>query len=77
MNFTIEYKIQFTDRSDEYHTTKVKNCMDELHAKIKLGDYIKRKYPNHTGLSIITCDKDFMDAWNDLFGNTISNPFNF
>jgi hypothetical protein len=51
---------------------KVKNCMSELHAKIKLEEYLKKKYDNFQRLVVYSATEDFVS----LFGNS-DNPFNF
>jgi hypothetical protein len=70
--YVIEYAVYYSD-TYESHTIKVKNCTSELQAKIKLGDYVKKKYPSFKDLVIYKCNKDFMG----MFGNIDSNPFNF
>ena len=53
------------------HTDKeivVKNCMGEMHAKIKLNEYLKKKYGDGT-LLIMTCrNDDLFSAFGDIFG---------
>jgi len=44
--FVIDYDIYFTNRNKESHIMKVKNCMGELHAKLKLDEYLKKKHNN-------------------------------
>jgi hypothetical protein len=61
----MDYRITY-----EYgiHTGKeivVKNCMGELHAKVKLNDYLKRKYGDGV-LIVLTCSNN--NAFN-IFGD--------
>lgn len=72
--FIIEYKINFIGlKKPENHTTKVKNCMGELHAKIKLEDWLKKKHFDFQKLEVIKCEKDILSIFEDLFGK--NNPF--
>jgi hypothetical protein len=57
---------------------KVSNCMSELHAKVKLEDYLKRKYNNFARLIVHSCiedklDKIFGDGSSDFLGKKSSN----
>lgn len=36
---------------------KVKNCMSDIHAKVKLEKYLKKKYKYFYNLEIISCDE--------------------
>lgn len=72
--FIIDYGVYFTNGYYESHTMKVKNCMSEIHAKIKLEDYLKRKYPNFQQLVVYKCVNDFLGIF-DMMGK--SNPFKF
>lgn len=72
--FVIEYDIYFTNKNKESHTTKVKNCLSELHAKVKLEDYLKKKNNNFSSLVVHKCTKDFFGIFN-VFGK--DNPFNY
>lgn len=47
---------------------KVENCMSELHAKIRLGDFLKRKYPNQTSIVIHSCKVDIIGQFRNIFG---------
>ena len=73
--FVIEYKIYFSNKSPTIHTTKVKNCMGELHAKIKLGEWLKKKHSDFKNLEIISCKEDIVGMFGDIFGK--DNPFDF
>lgn len=49
--------------------------MDKLHAKIKLGEYLKKKYPNHKNIVMEDPIQDFLDT--NFFENMFGSPFNF
>lgn len=67
--YTVEYCVFFTDGSNEEHTIRIKNCMSELHAKIRLEDYLKRKHNNFKSVNIFDC----YPSWSDIFG--VNFPF--
>jgi hypothetical protein len=71
--YKIEYGIHFTNGHYESHTTKVKNCMSDLHAKIKLEEWLKKKHSNFKELVIYKCNEDTLGGIFDFMGN----PFNF
>lgn len=73
--FIIEYKIYFTLKPPQIHETKIKNCMGELHAKIKLEDWLKKKHSDFKQLEVIKCEKDVFGLFGDIFGK--NNPFRF
>lgn len=54
-------------------TIKVKNCMSDFHAKIKLEGYLKRHYPNFERLQVNRCNEDGLNDlfknFSDIFGN--------
>jgi len=70
--YLINYGVYFKNGHYESHTMKVKNCMSELHAKIKLEDYLKKKHSDFNNLVVHKCRKDFL-GMSDIFGK--SNPF--
>ena len=65
--YLIEYKV--TVKGGAFYTgrIRVKNCMGQLHAKIKLDDYMKRKYNDYETLQIIRCDEDVIGFFSDIF----------
>jgi hypothetical protein len=70
--FLIDYGIYFTDGKYESHTMKVKNCMSEIHSKVKLEDYLKKKHSNFQRLVIYKCVDDIFGIFS-MMGN--ANPF--
>ena len=70
--FLIDYCVYFTDGKFESHTMKVKNCMSEIHSKIKLEDYLKKKHSNFQKLVINKCVDDIFGIFS-MMGK--SNPF--
>jgi hypothetical protein len=67
--YTINYEIHLKSGIVENHTTKVKNVYGELHAKVELNEYLKKKYKDFNRLVILTCeeDNDFMNMWSNIF----------
>ena len=70
--FLIDYCVYFTDGKFESHTMKVKNCMSEIHSKIKLEDYLKKKHSNFQKLVISKCVDDIFGIFS-MMGK--DNPF--
>jgi len=63
MDFRITY--EYGTRTDK--EIVVHNCMGEMHAKIKLNDYCKKKYGDGE-LRVITCtNDDIFSAFGDIF----------
>lgn len=70
--YIIDYGIYFNNSHYESHTIKVKNCMSDLHAKIKLEEYLKNKHSNFSKLVVYKCYVDFL-GMSEIFGK--NNPF--
>jgi len=69
--YIIEYLVFSNQCVPETRKTKVKRCMSELHAKIKLGEHLKG-----VRFEIQQCREDTVaNLFGDLFG--ANNPFNF
>ena len=68
--FIIKYDVHCKLQNFFGKETKVKNCMSEMHAKVKLNDYVKQKYGiEFTHIIIISCKEDgIAGLYNDLFG---------
>ena len=76
--YELKYKVFLTNGDVLDKETKIANCYDDLHAKIRLGEWVKKKYStNFSKLEIISCDQDIISAFTDLFGKGNSNPFGF
>jgi hypothetical protein len=73
--YKIEYGIYIKGDKYESHTTKVKNCMSDLNAKIKLEEWLKKKYDNFDRLVVYKCNEDTLGGIFDFMGK--DNPFNF
>lgn len=65
--FLIKYGIYFTNGKYESHEIKIKNCMSDLHAKIKLEEYLKKKYSNFKKLVVYSCTNNF--GFENIFGD--------
>lgn len=70
--FLIDYCIYFSDGNYESRRMKVKNCITEIHAKIKLEDYLKKKHNNFQKLVINKCVNDSSGLFS-MMGK--DNPF--
>lgn len=66
--YIISYGIYFNDGSYFSGKMKVKNCMSELHAKIKLEDYLKRKHNNFKQLVVYKCQMDIFRIYDFMKG---------
>lgn len=53
---------------------KVKNCLSDLHSKIKLESFMKKKFANFNKLVVTDCQKGLPDIFGDFFGGG-KNPF--
>ena len=53
--YIIEYCVYLKDGSFETHTTKVKQCMNELFAKVKLEAYLRRKHEDFHRMVVYKC----------------------
>ena len=67
--YSIDYIIHLKGKSQESHTIKVKNSMSDLHAKIKLEDYLKRKHKDFEKLVVVSCTEDIFSIFGDIFKN--------
>lgn len=65
--YSIDYIIHFTSKPQESHTIKVKNSMSDLHAKVKLEDYLKRKHKDFEKLVVVSCTEDIFSIFGDIF----------
>jgi len=72
--YVIEYYLIFQGGASYHHKTKVKNCMSELHAKVKLNDHLRNKHKDFQSINIISCHDDYMGIFGNIFN---SNPFGF
>ena len=79
--FIIKYDVHCKLENFFGKETKVKNCLSEIHAKIKLNDFCKKKYGiEYTHIIITSCKEDdsINGLYNDLFGgknNTMNDLF--
>ena len=63
--YIIKYDIIFYNGIKDRHTIRVKNCMNDLFAKLKLEKWLRSKKQFHR-IEIISCQQDFFGI-NDLF----------
>lgn len=71
MNFLVKYNIIYTDGTSESKLIRINNCDSQLHAKVRLDDYLQRNYPLYSRLEVINCVED--NALFQMFGS--DNPF--
>lgn len=64
--YIIDYGVYFKNAHYESHTIKVKKCMSEFHAKVKLEEYLKKKHSDFNNLVIYKCTHDFLEIF-DIF----------
>jgi len=72
--YLIEYRV--LDKSGQVLKAgkmKVKNKMNDLHAKIELELFLKIKYPGFNRLIVDSCveDNDFMSMFDDIFNSPL------
>jgi hypothetical protein len=72
--YIIEYIVYFNNIT-ESHTTRVKNCENELYAKIKLEKYLQTKYNKFAKLKIEKCTEDIFSVFGGIFGDIFNPPF--
>jgi hypothetical protein len=67
--YILNHTIFFVDRPTKTHKIKIKNCLSDLHAKIRLGDYLKRKHSNFERLQVDSCheESDLFNLFGDIF----------
>ena len=73
--YIIEYKICSDNIRKSEHKINVKNCQSELAAKIKLGEYLKKKHGKSVQIEITKCEEDLFSVFGEIFGQGKSNPF--
>ena len=71
--YIVNYTEAYTNKSPETHSMKIRNCSSELHAKIRLGEYLRTKHTNFSTLTVHDCKEDTLQIFDKLFGS--NNPF--
>jgi hypothetical protein len=64
--YVIEYGVYFSKDKYESHETKVKQCMSEAHAQVKLEKYLKNKYPSFQRMVVYKVKDDWMGVFGDM-----------
>lgn len=78
VTFVITYSLyHISGKIDNDKEMKVKNCMGELHAKVKLNEYLKSKIKDFDYIIIHTCKEDRIGDFLRGFGSSGGNPFDF
>lgn len=67
--YLIDYILHLKGKPQESHTIKVKNSMSDLHAKVKLEDYLKRKHKDFEKLVVVSCTEDIFSIFSNAFKN--------
>jgi hypothetical protein len=72
--YVIDYKVYYTDNTvSQEHTIKIKNCDNDIHAKVRLEGYLIKKHKDKfKSLHVIRCNEDYMGIFSML---GINNPF--
>lgn len=75
--FIIKYEIHFFNTPTMFNKEiKVKNCMSDLHSKIKLETWIKSKHSDFQFLVINSCKEEDLGVFGDIFKDgTFNNIF--
>jgi len=65
--YTLAYRVNVRDGG--YYTGKmrIKNCMGELHAKVRLEAYMKRKHADFQSLIVYDCTERMFGFFGDIF----------
>ena len=65
--FLIKYCIYYSDDSFHNKEMKIKNCMSEMHAKVKLEEYLKKHNSNFQKLVVYSATEDVLGIFGDAF----------
>lgn len=77
MTATMTVKIKYTVRlksGDKEGKMRIKNCMDTIHAQIRLEDYLKRKFKNDFQQLVVHSATEELDIHN-AFGGIFKDIF--
>ena len=69
--YFIKYTVYFTDGSFNVKKIKVKRCLSEMEAKVKLERYLLKHNQSFKSMVVNRCVEDVFG----MFGDGISNPF--
>ena len=67
--YIINYRIHTTSGTYHPNPEKVKDCMNELFAKLKLEKIVQPKYVGYVRMEVISCKEDIFGLFGDIFGN--------
>ena len=62
--YLLTYTVYYKDGASERKQMKVHKCMNLLHAKIKLGEYLKR----NSQFKDLVIHDDIFSMFNEIFG---------
>lgn len=73
--YLIEFTIHYVNGTSVQKKGKMKNCVNGVHAQVKLEEGLKKGSPGFKQLTVQSCKEDIMSIFDNMFGNTNSNPF--
>lgn len=68
--FAVDYKIIFRTKESDIKSMRIKECMSECHAKLRIDKYIKKKYDDVLRVVVVSCEEtEEKVSWlKDMFG---------
>jgi len=74
--YQINYQIVYiNERVSEEKQINIANCYNDLHAKVRLEAYLKRKYPDFKKLIVVCCIEDYVDSIFGVYNNMFNEVF--
>ncbi len=67
MTYIVKATVYFKGGSFTNKEIRVKNAMSDLHAKVKLEAYLKRKYPEFSAMHVYEVKEDFFGMYGYKF----------
>ena len=67
--YTISYGYYLTSGKYSSSKMRIKRCMSDLHAKIRLEEYLKKNIDGFSRLVVYTCKDDVNNPFGDVFGD--------
>ena len=75
--YHIKYKVKCVYENHFNKEMIVKNCMSELHARVKLNEYCSKKYKEYVCIIITECkeETDLLSGFGDIFGKVFGDSY--
>lgn len=76
--FHIKYRVLFNNEETlENKEMKIANCMNAVHAQIRLEEHLQKKFDNFKQLIVSECkeDLDIFSQFGDIFGDQGGNSW--